>query len=488
MTYSPKAIAAVYPHLEAAYASADRTSGIAADKPGYHNSRNELRRDNRHSDYSIQLDPDLLGDGDAANGLDCKFNTRDMITVSKRMMAASKAGDPRLKGKIREWFGTIDGRTVTGFSLYRDRVASSDSSHLWHLHVSGYRKFANDERVWLGIAEVACGLAPGTLTKPTYLPVYLVDPLKVTTGLIAHPPAGKEPIERPPLYPITTGVKIIREGGYEWLVTAADRSYRLDHLVLKSEYEKRVADATTTKIRVASYNILGDKAGIAGGEGPLAGRLPAIIATIKQSQATVLCLQECNRDAAILIQGELGPDWVWSRVGTRTVMVDKAKWVMGEEKKVPLPSPHLGSDKTFPLVQLTHIRGDVIWVASGHFVSSAGNDATDEQIDEERRLAAAAVVAAARPLEVFVGGFDLNTYSLSKGKAKPVLEAGGLQLLTRSDTFDSAHVDSHPNTKAGGQQIDDIVAKGCTFLDGDLIEGTGSDHNLLVAKIELPKG
>lgn len=175
MAYSPAAITAVYTHVHRALPSMER-SGVLALKAGYHNSRNNHQR-NRPNDYSIQRDVDREGDGDAASAIDMKFNTRELGIVCRRLMAASKAKDPRLQGKIREWFGSFDGKNLTGYSLYRDEVRTSDPSHLWHLHISGYRKYANDKQVWLGITEVILGLQVGSLTRaPDPGPVVVIKP------------------------------------------------------------------------------------------------------------------------------------------------------------------------------------------------------------------------------------------------------------------------------------------------------------------------
>ena len=251
MGYSPKAITDLYPLLEKAFSSAER-SGVYANKAGYHNDRNTLRRQGKKDDYSIQLDVDQLGDGDAGSAFDVKLNRAQLRVVTERMMKASKAKDPRLVGKIREWFGSYDGDGVDGYSLYRDRLATSDDSHEWHLHISGYRKYVNDAKVWLGIAEVLLGLKAGVLSKPTYLPTYLVDPLKVSTTMIANAPAGKKNLERPPLFRVTTGIKIVTEGGHRWLVTEADYSYRLDFLVLESEFKARPVETAPVESQPAT--------------------------------------------------------------------------------------------------------------------------------------------------------------------------------------------------------------------------------------------
>lgn len=166
MTYSPKAITAAYPLLEAKLSSAER-SGVAADKAGYHNSRNRLRAVAKwHNDYSIVEQLDQQGDGNAASALDVKLNTAQLNTVCRRLMAASLARDPRLVKVVREWFGSYTGRSVIGYSIFRRRPASSDSSHEWHFHISGWRKYADDEQAWLGVVEVILGLVAGALTSP----------------------------------------------------------------------------------------------------------------------------------------------------------------------------------------------------------------------------------------------------------------------------------------------------------------------------------
>jgi hypothetical protein len=165
MTYSPKAITAAYPLLEARFKSA-RRSGVAADKAGYHNSRNRLKNVPKwRNDYSISEGLDKLGDGNAASALDVGLNTPELNTACRRLMAASLARDPRLTKVVREWFGSYTGRSVIGYSLFRKRPASSDSSHEWHLHISGWRKYADDEQAWLGVVEVILGHDSGTLTS-----------------------------------------------------------------------------------------------------------------------------------------------------------------------------------------------------------------------------------------------------------------------------------------------------------------------------------
>jgi hypothetical protein len=67
---------------------------------------------------------------------------------------------------IREFYGTVDGRTVTGRSKSTRtgayRVVSSDSSHLWHIHISFLRAYAD---VWAELAPVLSVLRGETLDQ-----------------------------------------------------------------------------------------------------------------------------------------------------------------------------------------------------------------------------------------------------------------------------------------------------------------------------------
>lgn len=236
MTYSPDAIKQVYDRIEGAYPSMKR-SGIAADKAGYHNSRNELNRDGRTSDYSIQTALDKRGDGDAASGIDITMNRDDLGRICRRLMKASVAKDPRLVSTIREWFGSFDGNGVDGWSLFRNRFATSDDSHEWHLHVSGWRAYADDEKRWLGVIEVMLGLRAGALTEPA----------KSATA------SAKEAPARFPLQISLAAIqKAVREGG---TLLAGEDGSQLQNRLNQEMGTKLVADGAlgrNTRIVMAS--------------------------------------------------------------------------------------------------------------------------------------------------------------------------------------------------------------------------------------------
>lgn len=116
-----------------------------------------------------------------------------------------------------------------------------------------------------------------------YLPVYVVDPEKISTTLTANAPTGKTDQFRPPGFRITTGVKI--DG--KWLVTEAGYAYHTDYLVLESEFKARPPKAEEPEpapvvidrdeVRTALEGV----AGLAAVEGTITALLDALDAEAK---------------------------------------------------------------------------------------------------------------------------------------------------------------------------------------------------------------
>lgn len=137
--------------------------GSYANKTGYHNTRNNLRRDHPN-DYSIQLPIDRLGPGDRGSAQDLTFKSaqggdfRNIAKYSRRLFEAGVNKDPRAY-PMREFQGNIDSdRTVEGWSYYRGHaITTSDTSHLWHIHISVHRKYINDEAAMRSILSIWSG-------------------------------------------------------------------------------------------------------------------------------------------------------------------------------------------------------------------------------------------------------------------------------------------------------------------------------------------
>lgn len=146
----PPNLAALTEDLRTHYGVTRSLIGCKGDENhlrGYHRSRewilnSEYSRDGA-SDYSVTSALDKTGDARWLSAMDfqTKGGVPELIEVCKRLDAAVKAD--RLP-QIREWYGNADGdKVVDGWDNLRDRAASSDTSHLWHLHISFFRSRAN---------------------------------------------------------------------------------------------------------------------------------------------------------------------------------------------------------------------------------------------------------------------------------------------------------------------------------------------------------
>jgi hypothetical protein len=156
--YSPDAMHACWERVKAAIPSA-QLSGIYANKPGYHNCRNQLPS----SDYSVQKSYDQKGDGWAAGALDITLNDGDMKKLTQRLIDETKKnGDKGKLHGVREFFGCTNGYDVTGMDVPGQYWVTSDPSHVWHIHVSGKREDANNKAAWQDVADVLLGTSTPT--------------------------------------------------------------------------------------------------------------------------------------------------------------------------------------------------------------------------------------------------------------------------------------------------------------------------------------
>lgn len=124
-----------------------RGDGSAGHLRGYHRSRGFLINSQwaTNRTYSVTETAGNRGGGDNrwCCALDFTCPTSVLLPVCKRLDAAVRAGELE---KVTEWYGNLDGDTrVDGYNNIENRVASSDSSHLWHLHMSFDRGRAGDD-------------------------------------------------------------------------------------------------------------------------------------------------------------------------------------------------------------------------------------------------------------------------------------------------------------------------------------------------------
>lgn len=136
-----------------------RLGGIYAGKPGYHNTV-DANQATWPGNYSIRLAPDLVQPQTKARAIDYTMADQHMRTYTARLRAAADARDPRLRA-VREFYGTLNGSTV--FGRIKDsetgpwRASTSDSSHLWHIHISIFTKYVTNQDALSDIISVLMG-------------------------------------------------------------------------------------------------------------------------------------------------------------------------------------------------------------------------------------------------------------------------------------------------------------------------------------------
>jgi hypothetical protein len=138
-----------------------KLSGIYANKSGYHNTVNK-NRSTWPSNYSIKLPLDLPGyNYGYARAIDLTMSDTEMVKWTTRMKnSALNPADTRLRC-MREFYGTLDNRSVYG--LIKDnldgpwRRSSADDTHLWHGHGSVFTKFVADWNMLYPLLSVWSG-------------------------------------------------------------------------------------------------------------------------------------------------------------------------------------------------------------------------------------------------------------------------------------------------------------------------------------------
>lgn len=134
--------------------------GIYANKPGYHNTR----AGNSSSNYSVVLPEDKLGPSDKAAAIDLTFpnaqagNYSTIAKYSSRLLKSGQDLNDNRGNYLREFYGNADfDNSVEGWDFYYVRPASSDTSHLWHIHISFLRKFVTSRTAMDSVLSILRG-------------------------------------------------------------------------------------------------------------------------------------------------------------------------------------------------------------------------------------------------------------------------------------------------------------------------------------------
>lgn len=130
-----------------------KLGGILANKSGYH-APGQYNLDHHPGNYSIRDAPDRIGPWwkTHASALDWTFpdaQAGNFVTIdrytSRLLKSALDPADPRLDMVLVEFYGQADNdRAVEGYDERDEEYVTSDSSHLWHLHLSFIRSECGD--------------------------------------------------------------------------------------------------------------------------------------------------------------------------------------------------------------------------------------------------------------------------------------------------------------------------------------------------------
>lgn len=199
--------------------------GTYANKSGFHGfGRDQVDRgqDNSSTNYSIRDATNRTGPcwRDRSSAFDWTFTTAqsgnytliDMYS-SRLLASALNSADPRLDLVLYEFYGQTDWDShVEGYDELHERDATSDSSHLWHIHLSFLRSKCCDFWAMWALYTVLIGWTvdqwrasiAGTPAPPAPAPTPTPQP----SGLPVHAP-GSRALRYTPGQPIMTGTDIL---------------------------------------------------------------------------------------------------------------------------------------------------------------------------------------------------------------------------------------------------------------------------------------
>jgi hypothetical protein len=166
--------------------------GIYADKPGYHNIRAALPA----SDYSVQAAADRQGPADKAAAIDLTFPSAqrgDYSTIRRyaaRLLGSGRDPDDERGDCLREFFGQANADSaVEGWDFQAVTPSTSDSSHLWHIHISFVRAHLDDPRAFGAVLSILRGETAAYWRVGIGDTMATADPQRV---LLADPPEAPQ--------------------------------------------------------------------------------------------------------------------------------------------------------------------------------------------------------------------------------------------------------------------------------------------------------
>jgi hypothetical protein len=173
--------------------------GIYANKAGYHNQRAALPS----TDYSVRDAIDRKGPSDKAAAIDLTFPDAQagrygtIDRYSSRLLASGQDKNDERGDYLKEFFGQADSDSgVEGWDFRRGVASTSDSSHLWHIHISVTRAHLTDPKAFRALLSILAGESVATwrkreadLLKPPPAPAPPPPPAPAPTPVPAPVPA-----------------------------------------------------------------------------------------------------------------------------------------------------------------------------------------------------------------------------------------------------------------------------------------------------------
>lgn len=511
-TLVPRALSRVYDHI-GPYLSSDRKGGIAnAGSPGYHTSREDLLKQKRSADYSIQAPADKRGNAKNAAGIDITLSDAEMKTVSTRLREACTPDsggeyDPRIEC-IREFIGTVDGRNVSGYNRYASGSGSrsstgwkssgyGDSSHLWHVHVSVFRDRVEDENEMLGLSEVIAGLPAGALGWSA-------------SGKSSTPVDPPPPVVKLPTYTVKAGdslSSIAVRLGVTWQSLASlnkgidPNRIRVGQILLVPSAVPPVAKPTTPEPKpeppAVSHTVTGVDANFLRRTDPdddrkeWPERIGNAIKHILSAKPSYVLGQELDSVTAADVANRLGSVWRYQRLKGIAVFWDSEVFDFTEGRNIE----HYFSTKDnryFLGVPVKHkASGEDVLLSVSHFENDGDTKTDGEAV---RRIQATEVAARTKTGRV-VFGADLNSTTLASGsngvKPRVILGKAGLTFLADQKGVNNRTLASHHGGKGStpkGPWIDDMAWRGFDYVKGGLIRTDAtdaSDHHFLTVTLKF---
>jgi len=179
---------------------------------GYHRSLNFVIHSPLCTDrfYSATAKVNREGDPNWIAAMDITLDSQRLVEVCRRLDVACRTGGLE---KVIEWYGNLGGdNRVDGWDNIANQVATSDPSHLGHLHMSFGRKNANDDHA--DVLQVLTNR--GAIVSPTQ-------------AVRIYDPASPRIIET--IVPAHSGVDDWIDALYHWYRTPAlpDSRLELEH-------------------------------------------------------------------------------------------------------------------------------------------------------------------------------------------------------------------------------------------------------------------